>query len=177
MTSPMTSRMLCAVLVLFAVGCGSEKGARGVAVDGDSGRAVADAPVADEPAAEPGVMGMTDEATHAIFGCLEGDSAVYAGPSPDRVAGAVPEVRISLWHAGDGIDGSTVTVAGEAGESVPLAGVRLVGHDSISLAISHYAAAADTSAFVGRVACDSLWGGQRSHRQEQPRRVTYLRVR
>lgn len=169
--------MVCAVLVLLAVGCDSEEGAGRTAVDTDTGRVVASAPIGGDSAAEPAATETTDEGAHVIFGCLEGDSAVYSGPSPDPMGDPVPVVRIALWHAGDGIDGSTMTVAGESGESVPLAGVRLVGRDSISLGISPDASAADTSVFVGRVACDSLWGGQRSQRQTPPRQVTYLRVR
>ncbi|MHB1224640.1 MAG: hypothetical protein ACYC2G_11460 [Gemmatimonadaceae bacterium] len=174
---PVLSCMIASFGVLLAVGCASEEQLRSPGGGVDSGRVVSEASIDVDTASHPATADVTDQATHVIFGCLEGDSAVYAGPSEDAAGGGVPDVRITLWPAGDAMDGSVMVGAGMGGESSPLAGIRLVGNDSIALTIADGPSATDTSAFTGRVACDSLWGGQRGHRQAQSRQITYRRVR
>jgi hypothetical protein len=154
------SLMAVAAALLTAACDGAESERRLDDAPADSARAIAD-------------LGADPE--HVLFGCLIGDSAVYSDVQP-VAAGGVSGVRITLWHAGDGIDGSTVLAAGELGPSMPVAGVRLVGRDSIELDVLHDAAAPDTSFLVGRVSCDSLWGRQRTSRAAASRQASYGRL-
>ncbi|HEX5830095.1 MAG TPA: hypothetical protein VFY16_03875 [Gemmatimonadaceae bacterium] len=112
-------------------------------------------------------------AAHALFACLEGDSAVYVDASMGDDSG----VRLDLWHAGDGIDGMSTAGAGEARQTVPLARLELLGRDSIRLAIAHGESAPDTTVFVGRVSCDSLSGRQRVDRRAPEQAASYHRLR
>jgi hypothetical protein len=131
-----------------------------------------------QPPVDPAITGSaTDgEPDHALVGCLTGDSAVYSSIRTDSTSGAASAVRISMWLAGDGIDGAT-QADGQPGISIPIARVQLTADDSIQLDMPHDASSPDTSFFVGQVACDSLWGRQVSRRSSPPRETTYRRLR
>ncbi len=138
-----------------------------------SPRAGDDRPPAADSATGVEAPALADaDPAHALFGCLVGDSAAYAA--------ADSGVRLTLWHAGDGVDGSATRADGDASESTPLARVRVAGADSIELDVpgpERDAAARDTTFFAGRVACDSLWGRERSTRDARTRAIAYRRVR
>jgi hypothetical protein len=131
-----------------------------------------------QPPVDPAITGgpTEGEPDHALVGCLTGDSAVYSNIRKDSTTGEDSGVRISLWLAGDAIDGATRS-AGQPGRSVPIARVQLTADDSIQLDMPHDANAPDTSFFVGQVACDSLWGRLVTHRSSPPRDAAFRRLR
>jgi hypothetical protein len=147
---------------LLVTACGTS------GADRSRAESAADAPRAGAEGADP---------AHALFGCLDGDSAVYSDVETDSVSGAALGLRITLWHAGDGIDGATIAAAREPAHSVPIAEVRLAGRDSVFLDMPHERDSADTSTFAGRVVCDSLWGLQQMVRTSPPRDASYRRLR
>lgn len=135
-----------------------------------------DKPGAERPRAAgtpdtPLALGQGADPAHVLFGCMVGDSAVYSNVERDSAAG----IRIMLWQAGDGVDGAT-EAALDPTHSVPVAGIRLVARDSVLIDISRSVNAPDTTHFVGRVACDSLWGRQEDSRKSPARDVTFRRL-
>jgi hypothetical protein len=135
---------------------------------------------ADQARAEPATdtsraTAQGADPTHALFGCLIGDSAVYSNIARDTATDSVAGIEISLWHAGDGIDGATTDAPAKLERSVPIARVRLTGRDSVLLDMPHVNAL-DTSTFAGRVTCDSLWGRQQTSRSSLARDASYRRV-
>ena len=123
--------------------------------------------IAQEAAVDP---------SHALFGCLHGDSAVYADLRPDPETGDTSGVLIALWQAGDGVDGAIATAV-DPTHALPISGARLFARDSITLEMPHPDDPAETSRFVGRVSCEKLWGRQRNYRDAPTRPVVYARVR
>lgn len=134
-------------------------------------------------AGAPAVAGTTpnaapsfgDEPVPAIFGCLGGDTIVYADVRIDSIAGDTVGVWISLWQAGDGVDGASLQAEDPQGRAVPLARVQLSDVDSIALDIPHAVGESDTSRFVGRASCERLWGRQRNRRETPSRPAVYRR--
>lgn len=153
-----TRAIAAAVLLVTACGAPGAEASREDSTP-DTSRAIAQGP---DPA-------------HVLFGCLVGDSAVYSDVGADSVAGGASGITINFWQAGDGIDGSSAA-GGVPERSVPLASVQLTGPDSVVLNIPREASSPDTSVFVGRVACDSLWGHQQTSRTSPPRNASYRRV-
>lgn len=130
-----------------------------------------------QPPVDPEITGSATESEpeHVLFGCMRGDSAVYSNIRRDSTTGDESGVRLSLWHAGDAVDGATAA-AGQIVQSVPIARVQLAGDDSILLDMPHAPNAPDTSFFVGQVACDSLWGRQVTSRSSPASATTYRRL-
>ena len=136
--------------------------------------AVIDSVTAESLAVDSALRGLADRG-HALFSCFVGDSAVYADLRLDSFGDTVG-VRITLWHAGDGVDGTRAEV-GEAVPPLPLSGVRLFAADSILLDFPAANEVEETSRFVGRVSCDRMWGKQRNYRDAPTRPISYGRVR
>ena len=136
--------------------------------------AVVDSVTAESLAVDSALRGLADPG-HAIFSCLVGDSVTYADLRLDSFGDTVG-VRITLWHAGDGIDGSRADV-GESTPPLALTGVRLFAKDSVMLDFPATTDPGETSRFVGRVSCDRMWGKQRNYKDAPTRPVTYARVR
>jgi hypothetical protein len=184
---PSRSRPLLVVAIVLAVACTGGEAAASRARAGGGGEAppaaatrpqlpaVIDSITAESLAVDSAMRGLGTDPSHAIFDCLVGDSVVYADLRLDSFGDTVG-VRITLWHAGDGIDGSRADV----GEPVPplaLTGVRLFAKDSIMLDFPATSDPGETSRFLGRVSCDRMWGKQRNYREAPTRPVSYARVR
>jgi hypothetical protein len=137
--------------------------------------AVIDSVAAESLAVDSAMRGLGADPGHAIFSCFVGDSAVYANLAQDTFGDTVG-VRITLWHAGDGVDGSRADV-GDPAPPLPLSAVRLFAADSIQLDFPATMDPGETSRFIGRVSCDRLWGKQRNYRDAPTRPVQYGRVR
>jgi len=136
--------------------------------------AVIDSITAESLAVDSALRGLTGDPTHTIFGCLVLDTAVYADARLDTFGDSIG-VRITLWRAGGGIDGSRTNI-GEQTPPLPLSAARLFGRDSIMLEFPASLDPMETSRFVGRVSCDKLWGRQRNVSEAPTRPVTYGRV-
>ncbi|MGZ8379685.1 MAG: hypothetical protein ACXW0Z_20865 [Gemmatirosa sp.] len=115
---------------------------------------------------------------HRIFGCLTSDSAVYADIREDPETGDTVGVWITIWQAGDGIDGVSVSSSGNDvfTRPAPFARVQLAGVDSIALDLPHADGAADTTRLIARVSCERMWGRQRTHRDMPAGPALYRRV-
>jgi hypothetical protein len=167
-------RSVTAAVAVLLAGCdvaGSDRPAEPAEAPVDSAGALTSTGIAIDPGPDP-------DPTHVLFGCLVGDSAVYTDAATDPATGDTSGVRITFWQAGDGIDGSTAPVAaGAVGQSEPLAGIRLLGRDSLELEIQRdVASAPDTIHFAGRADCDSLQGRQLTRRGTSPSEARYRRV-
>jgi hypothetical protein len=134
--------------------------------------------IAPPPAAVPATSDASgDEPPHRIFRCLLGDSAMYADAREDPETGDTVGVWITVWQAGDGIDGVTVSSSGNDvfTPPMPFSRVQLAGVDSLALDMPH-ADGADTTRLIARVSCDRLWGRQRTHRDVPAGAALYRRV-
>lgn len=170
----MRARVAGLALVLLAACVGTE----GASPPAPAARAAAVPPPA--PADTPGPDGayaFDDEPVHRLFGCLSGDSAVYADVREDPNTGDTVGVWITFWQAGDGIDGASVSSAGNGLRTAPepFSRVQLAGADSLALDLPHGGGEADTTRLVGRVSCERLWGRQRTHRDMPTRPALYRR--
>lgn len=125
-----------------------------------------------------GAMGDDDELPHRLFGCLSGDSAVYADVREDPNSGDTVGVWITLWQAGDGIDGVSESSSGNGVRTAPepFARVQLAGADSLALDLPHGGGDRDTTRLVGRISCERLWGRQRTHRDMPTTPALYRRL-
>lgn len=118
-----------------------------------------------------------DGPPHRLFGCLSGDSAVYADVREDPNTGDTVGVWITLWQAGDGIDGASESSSGNGvrTDPEPVSRVQLAGVDSLALDLPHGGGDADTTRLVGRISCERLWGRQRTHRDMPTQPALYRR--
>ena len=134
-------------------------------------------PPADTAALALDEAGYDDEPVHRLFGCLSGDSAVYADVREDPNTGDTVGVWITFWQAGDGIDGMSESSSGNGvrTDPEPFSRVQLAGADSLALDLPHGGGEADTTRLVGRVTCERLWGRQRTHRDMPTRPALYRR--
>jgi hypothetical protein len=124
---------------------------------------------------------LDDGPPHALFGCLTGDSAVYADTRPDAETGDTAGVWLTFYRLGDDVDGIRVLGAPDRADTVPFLRVQLSDGDSVAFDVptapaDAYRDGIDTSRFLGRVTCDRLWGRQREHRDQPSRMVVYHRV-
>jgi hypothetical protein len=122
-----------------------------------------------------------DGPPHALFGCLTGDSAVYADVRPDAATGDTAGVWLTFYRLGGDVDGIRVLGAPDRTDTVPFLRVQLSDGDSVAFDVptapsDAYRDGIDTSRFLGRVTCDRLWGRQREHRDQPSRTVVYHRV-
>jgi hypothetical protein len=103
---------------------------------------------------------------------------VYADAREDPETGDTVGVWITVWQAGDGIDGASVSSSGNGvrTEPVPFARVQLAGVDSLALDLPHADGGADTTRLIARVSCERLWGRQRTHRDMPAGPALYRRV-
>ena len=124
-----------------------------------------------------GDAGFDDEPVHRVFGCLSGDSAVYADVREDPNTGDTVGVWITVWQAGDGIDGASVSSSGNGvrTDPEPFSRVQLAGVDSLALDLPHGGGDGDTTRLVGRISCERLWGRQRTHRDMPTQPALYRR--
>jgi hypothetical protein len=123
----------------------------------------------------PAVDSLGDEPPHAIFGCLQGDSAVYADVRTDPTTGDTIGVWLTFWRAGNGVDGIRVLGEGGRADTTLFTRVQLVDPDSIAFDVPT-TDAPDTTRFLGRVACNRLWGRQRERRDVPSRAAVYWRT-
>ncbi|AHG88628.1 hypothetical protein J421_1091 [Gemmatirosa kalamazoonensis] len=122
-----------------------------------------------------------DGPPHAIFGCLTGDSAVYGDVRPDPETGDTIGVWLTFYRAGGGVDGMRVLGGIDRADTATFLRVQLSGGDSLAfdvpaVPLDRFREGIDTARFIGRVACDRLWGRQREHRDQPSRTVVYRRV-
>jgi hypothetical protein len=88
----------------------------------------------------------------------------------DDLAGFLFEFRIR----GDSIDAQFSEASGEIGRRRPVVHLRLgVATDSVAFALPN---GTDSSQFVGRMNCDSLWGTFRAYRTSVGALATFRRV-
>jgi len=122
-----------------------------------------------------------DGPPHAIFGCLTGDSAVYGDVRPDPETGDTIGVWLTFYRAGGGVDGMRVLGGIDRADTATFLRVQLSGGDSLAfdvpaVPLDQFREGIDTARFIGRVACDRVWGRQREHRDQPSRTVVYRRV-
>ncbi len=162
---------LATTLAAALAGCGVER--EGVPVH-DPRSATISAP---SPSASDASDPFDGGPPHRLLACLRGDSAVYADAREDPETGDTVGVWISLWQAGDGVDGATVSSSGNDvfTPPAPFSRVQLAGVDSLALDMPH-ADGADTTRLIARVSCDRLWGRQRTHRDVPAGPALYRRV-
>lgn len=132
-------------------------------------------PVAKAASADTSSAIVDDEPPHKIFGCLVGDSAVFADVRPDPESGDSSGVWITLVRAGSGIDGWREIGSAGRVDTLPFLRVQLIGEDSIAID-APAAETDDTSRFIGRVSCERLWGRQRERRDRPSTSATYRRI-
>lgn len=135
------------------------------------------ASISAPPAGAAATDAFLDGPPHRLFACLTADSAVYADVREDPETGDTVGVWITLWQAGDGIDGATVSSSGNDvfTRPAPFSRVQLAGVDSVSLDMPH-ADGTDTTRLIARATCDRLWGRQRTHRDVPAGPALYRRV-
>ena len=161
---------MVALLVALLAACAGDAVDRPPAPVGAPARAALDGASLDG-------AGVDDEPVHRVFGCLAGDSAVYADVREDPNTGDTVGVWITFWQAGDGIDGASVSSSGNGvrTDPEPVSRVQLAGADSVALDLPHGGGDADTTRLVGRISCERLWGRQRTHRDMPTQPALYRR--
>ena len=146
-------RIIYALAVLAASGC--TKGA---------GEAAEMPPVVQERSASLVLQGCTRSSADAVLRYTD------IRDEGDDLAGFLFEFRLR----GDSVDMQFSEASGEIGRRRPVARLRLgVSTDSASFVLAN---GSDSSRFVGRVSCDSLWGTFRAYRTSVGAPATFLRV-